>query len=80
LIWLLSQDFVKLLLISAAIALPLGYLAGYAFLISFAYHVSLGFETLGLCLGILLLLGTFIIASRTFKIASGNPVEALANE
>ncbi|SDE43153.1 putative ABC transport system permease protein [Dyadobacter soli] len=79
-IWLLSRDFVKLLAIAAAIALPLGYVAGYAFLASFAYHVSIGFETLGLCFGLLLFLGSLIITTRTFKVASGNPVDALANE
>ncbi|MCE7064974.1 ABC transporter permease [Dyadobacter sp. CY326] len=79
-IWLLSRDFVLLLSIAAAIALPLGYLAGYAFLINFAYHVSLGFETFALCFGVLLLLGGLIITTRTYKAATGNPVEALANE
>ena len=79
-IWLLSSDFVRLLTIAAAIALPLGYMAGYAFLISFAYHVSIGFETLGLCSGVLLLLGGLIISTRTYKAATANPVEALGNE
>lgn len=79
-IWLLSRDFVKLLAIAAVIALPLGYAVGYAFLASFAYHVSIGFETLGLCFGILLLLGGLIITTRTFKTASSNPVDALAND
>ncbi|MCF2494469.1 ABC transporter permease [Dyadobacter chenhuakuii] len=79
-IWLLSRDFVKLLTIAGAIALPLGYLAGYAFLFNFAYHVSIGFETLGLCFGVLLLLGGLIISTRTYKAATGNPVEALGNE
>ncbi|MCE6991955.1 ABC transporter permease [Dyadobacter sp. CY323] len=79
-IWLLSHDFVKLLTIAATIALPLGYMAGYAFLFSFAYHVSIGFETLGLCFGVLLILGGVIISTRTYKAATGNPVDALANE
>lgn len=79
-IWLLSRDFVKLLTIAAAVALPLGYMAGYAFLISFAYHVSIGIETLGLCFGVLLLLGGLIISTRTYKAATDNPVKALANE
>jgi putative ABC transport system permease protein len=79
-IWLLSRDFVRLLTIAAAIALPLGYMAGYAFLISFAYHVSIGAETLGLCFGLLLLLGGSIIVIKTYKAATANPVDALGNE
>lgn len=79
-IWLLSRDFVKLLTIAGAIAFPLGYLAGYAFLMNFAYHVNIGFKTLGLCFGVLLLLAGLIISTRTYKAANGNPVEALGNE
>ncbi|WP_439559550.1 ABC transporter permease [Dyadobacter sp.] len=79
-IWLLSRDFVKLLLIAAIIALPLGYMAGFAFLFNFAYHVSIGFETFGLCVGVLLLLGGLIISTRTYRVATGNPVQALQNE
>ncbi|WP_031530155.1 ABC transporter permease [Dyadobacter crusticola] len=79
-VWLLSRDFVKLLTIAALVALPLGYLAGYAFLFNFAYHVSIGFETLGLCVGVLLVLGGLIISTRTYRAATGNPVEALQNE
>jgi putative ABC transport system permease protein len=47
---------------------------------NFAYHVSLGFETLALCFGVLLMLGGLIITTRTYNAATGNPVEALANE
>ncbi|MBO0948236.1 ABC transporter permease [Fibrella forsythiae] len=80
LVWLLSRDFVKLLVIAAAIALPLGYLSGYAFLFSFAYHVSIGFETLGLCVGVLLLLGSLTIGLRTYRAALANPVMSLRSE
>ncbi|RYF50508.1 MAG: ABC transporter permease, partial [Cytophagaceae bacterium] len=80
LVWLLSRDFVKLLLIAAAIALPLGYMTGYAFLFSFAYHVGIGFETLGLCVGVLLVLGSLTIGLRTYKAAQSNPVKSLRME
>ncbi|GAB4051156.1 ABC transporter permease [Spirosoma litoris] len=79
-VWLLSRDFVRLLLIAAAIALPLGYLAGYAFLINFAYHVSIGFETFALCFGSLLLLGGLTIGIRTYRAALDNPTESLRSE
>jgi putative ABC transport system permease protein len=78
--WLLSRDFTKLLTIAAALALPLGYMAGYAFLSNFAYHVSIGVETLGLCFGVLLVAGGLFICIRTYKPATENPVKALANE
>ncbi len=80
LVWLLSRDFVILLIIAAAVALPLGYMAGYAFLFAFAYHVSIGFETLGLCVGVLLLLGSLTIGLRTYLAAQTNPVNSLRTE
>lgn len=79
-VWLLSRDFVKLLLIAGAIALPLGYMAGYAFLFNFAYHVSIGFETMGLCFGVLLLLGCLTIGVRTYRAALTNPAKSLRSE
>ncbi|GAA4446986.1 ABC transporter permease [Nibrella saemangeumensis] len=77
---LLSWDFVKLLLIASAIALPLGALAGMAFLINFAYHVSIGIETLGVCFLVMLLLGGLTIGWRTYRAASANPVKSLRAE
>ncbi|WP_020606328.1 ABC transporter permease [Spirosoma spitsbergense] len=79
-VWLLARDFVKLLLIAAAIALPLGYMAGYAFLFNFAYHLSIGFETPGLCVGVLLLLGSLTIGIRTYRAALVNPANSLRSE
>lgn len=79
-IWLLSWDFVKLLLIAGALALPLGYMAGTAFLFNFAYHVSIGAETLGSCLGLLLGLGGLTIGIRTYRAALANPADSLRSE
>ncbi|CCH51901.1 protein of unknown function DUF214 [Fibrisoma limi BUZ 3] len=79
-VWLLSRDFVRLLLLAAAIAMPLGYLAGYAFLTSFAYHVSIGLETFGLCVGVLLVLGVLTIGIRTYRAALANPADSLRTE
>jgi len=79
-IWLLSRNFVRMLLLAGAIAIPLGYLAGYAFLANFAYHVSIGIETLGLCFGVSLLLGALTISIQTYRAAIANPVNSLRTE
>lgn len=79
-VWLLSRDFIKLLFIAAAIALPLGYMVGYAFLFTFAYRVSLGLETIGLCVGVLLVLGSLTIGLRTYRAALANPADSLRSE
>lgn len=79
-IWLLSWDFVKLLLIAGAIAIPLGYLASSLFLTTFAYHISVGASMLGLCFGALLLLGGLTIGFRTYRTAITNPADSLRTE
>lgn len=79
-IWLLSWDFLKLLLIAGAIALPVGYLATSFFLMSFAYHISVSVGMLALCFGSLLLLGGLTIGWRTYLAALANPTKSLQSE
>jgi putative ABC transport system permease protein len=77
---LLSWDFVKLLLIAAAIALPIGYQLSTLMLSEFAHHVSVGIETLGTCVVLLVLIGGLTIGWRTRQAAQANPVESLRTE
>lgn len=77
---LLSWGFLKLLLIAGLIAYPLGYLAGRALLYNFAYRVSIGLETIGLCFGILLIIGSLTIGIRTYRAALANPADSLRSE
>ncbi|MGA0559597.1 ABC transporter permease [Larkinella sp. VNQ87] len=77
---LLSWDFIKLLLIAFLIAYPLGYIAGNALLSNFAYRVSIGFETFGLCCGLLVILGSLTIGIRTYRAAQANPTKNLRTE
>lgn len=79
-VWSLSSDFVRLLLIAAAIAIPLGYVAGMAILLNFAFHVSIGIETFGPCIGLLFLIGGLTIGLQTYRSAVANPVKALRSE
>lgn len=79
-IFLLSRSFLGLLLLAGLIALPLGYMAGRLFLQEFAYHISLGAETLGLCFGAMLLIGGLTIGVRTYRAALANPAESLKRE
>ncbi|MGV3561345.1 ABC transporter permease [Larkinella arboricola] len=77
---LLSKSFVGLLLIAGLIALPIGYSLGRLFLQEFAYHVSVGIETLGVCFGAMLLIGGLTIGIRTYRAALANPTDSLRNE
>lgn len=76
----LSWDFGKLLVIALLLAYPLGYLAGTALLSNFAYRVTIGFETLGLCVGLLLVLGGLTIVLKTYRAAQANPTDSLRAE
>ncbi len=77
---LLSKGFLKLLLISGLIAMPVGYLLSFMFLQNFANRVSFGIGSLLLCFIFLLLIGLVTILSNTYKAAISNPVKNLHME
>ena len=77
---LLSKGFLKLLVISGLIAMPIGYLLSYMFLQNFANRVSFGVGSLLLCFIFLLSIGLVTILSNTYKAATENPVKNLRME
>ncbi|MFL5753646.1 MAG: ABC transporter permease, partial [Bacteroidia bacterium] len=77
---LLSRDFLKLVLIAIAIAVPLAWYAGYKWLQDFAFRVSLSwwlFFSAGLLAVVIALLTVSILA---VKAARANPVKSLRTE
>ncbi len=81
LIYLLSRSFLILLLLSAAIAIPLTWLFfDKVVLARFAYHQSIGFGDL--FPGFLFVGGIafFMIGAHTLKIVRANPASVLKNE
>lgn len=80
LVWILSSDFSKMVLLSVAISLPAGYYIMERWLASFAYHVALDIWTF-LFAGIAsLIVAWATMSSQTFKIARLNPIESLKDE
>lgn len=77
---MISWSFSKLLLIALLIAYPIGFLLGNALLNNFAYRVSIGLETFGICFGLLVILGGLTIGIRTYQAAQANPVSNLRRE
>lgn len=77
---LLSWNFLKLLLISACIAIPLGYWFGGLILQQFAYRIELGagIGLFGFALMMTVSLAT--IGSQTIRAGLRNPVEMLRYE
>jgi len=77
---LVSRGFVKLLLISGCISLPLGYILSTLFLQNFANRSSFGIWHLLACFGFLLSIGFVTIVSQTWKAATENPAPNLRLE
>jgi putative ABC transport system permease protein len=80
LVRMLSRGFIKLLLLSGIIAVPLGYVAGYLFLQNFTDRVSFGVGSALLCFCVLLAIGLLTIISQTYKAAVENPAKSLRSE
>jgi putative ABC transport system permease protein len=80
LVLLLSRNFLYLLLIAIAMALPLGYLLGNVFLEQFAYRINIGSGTLGIGVVLVFGLGLLTIGTQTMRAARSNPVKVLRTE
>lgn len=76
----LSVGFVKLILIAAAICIPLGYMLGYFFIQLFAFNDGVNTGLMVLLFGLIFLIALFTIALKTMKAAAANPVRSLRTE
>lgn len=81
LIYLLSKEYLRMMMIAAAIAFPIGYLF-YNMLLAQVqfFHITVGFLDILISLGILAAMGTATMASQTLKIALTNPADTLKCE
>ncbi len=80
LIYIISKEFIGLLLISITIGLPIGILFGKRFLQQYAYQIPISFFLLSGCAIAMLLIGFLTIGWQTYKAAFANPVESLRRE
>jgi len=79
--YLLSKSFLVLLLIAAAIALPLTWLFFDKVVLSnFAYHQPIGFTDMFIGLGFVAGIALIMIGLQTLKIVRANPANVLKNE
>ena len=79
-IYLLSRDFTRPVIISFIISTPIAYYFMQQWLNNFAYHINIGFLTFLGTLVIMILVSWITVGYRTFSIANSNPVEAIKNE
>ena len=75
-----SKSFVFLLLLAAALAIPVAWFANHMILQSIANRIALGYEIFAQGLLIMFALGFLIIFSQTIKAATRNPVDSLRYE
>jgi putative ABC transport system permease protein len=75
-----SKSFVFLLLLAAALAIPVAWYANHMILQTMANRIALGFGIFAQGLLIVFAVGFLIIFSQTIKAASGNPVDSLRYE
>lgn len=77
---LLNKDFIKLVLISNLIAIPIAYVLLTKWLQTYDYKVSTGLWPYMLAAGISLTIAILTISMQSFKVAKANPVDALKYE
>ncbi len=77
---LLSQDFLKLIIIANGIAIPVAYYFMNKWLQDFAFRISIGWELFLLAGAIALLIALATISFQAIKAAMANPVKALRTE
>ena len=80
LVHLLSQDFVKLVLLANVIAWPMAYFAMNRWLQNFAYRIDISWWGFTLAGGLALIIALLTVSSQAIKAALANPVEALRYE
>jgi putative ABC transport system permease protein len=80
LVLLLSKGFLKLLLLSVMIGVPLAWFVNNLWLELMAYHTTLTIGVISLGVLILFGLGAITIGSQTLRAAFTNPVDNLKSE
>ena len=77
---LLSQDFVKLVLVASLLALPIAYLAMHRWLESYAFRIDVKGWFLVTPVLVVLLIALLTVSFQTIRAALANPVDSLRNE
>ncbi|MEJ7684816.1 MAG: FtsX-like permease family protein [Segetibacter sp.] len=77
---LLSIDFLKLVILSFAIAAPLAWYLMYKWLQDFAYHTSINFWVFALAGFAALAIALLTVSFQAIKAAIANPVKSLRTE
>ena len=80
LVILLSKEFIRLVVVSFALAAPLAYHFMTEWLNDFAYHTSLGWRVFVFSGVLSLIIACLTVSYQAIKVAMANPVESLRYE
>jgi putative ABC transport system permease protein len=79
-VYLFFSDFIKLVIISAFIAIPVVYIAASKWLNNFAFHIKLGWTIFIIAPLLLIVIAFITVSMQSVKAALSNPVKALRSE
>ncbi|MFN7118333.1 MAG: ABC transporter permease [Saprospiraceae bacterium] len=74
---LLTQNFIKLILIALIIAVPLARYLMHKWLEDFAYRINISWHVFALAGFTVVLIALLTVSYQAIRTATGNPVEAL---
>jgi len=77
---LLSQDFIRLVLIASVLAIPIAWFAMNEWLAGYATRISLQWWLFALPLGVVLLIALLTVGFQTVRAALANPAKSLRYE
>ena len=80
LLYLLSRDFVKLVLIASLIAFPIAWWGMHEWLETFAYRIGIGWWIFVVAGGAAILIALITVSFQTVRAAIANPVRSLRSE
>ena len=77
---MLSKDFLKLVIISAVFAAPLGWWAMNKWLEDFAYRADIGWWVFAIAIAVAVVVALVTVSYQAIKAAIANPVKSLPTE
>ncbi|WOK04504.1 FtsX-like permease family protein [Imperialibacter roseus] len=80
LLGLLSKDFLLLVLVASALAVPVSFFGLSSWLEGFAYRIDVAWWLFAIATSVVVILSVVIIASQVVKAALANPIHALRDE
>ena len=79
-VWLLSKDFLKVVVLAFLISAPIAYFATRQWLQNFAYRIEIGFETFLIAGLLALVIAWFTVLFHALRAALANPIDSLRFE